>query len=256
MQIAKQSGFDSAGLWGTYALGCCALQKLDLEAAKRFLDAIIANRYTHHLWWAISGMAGLALTFQLMQRPDQSDETAQKIQWYAEPFGKSQISAILASLQARIALLRGHSESAVRLLPSISDVPDPSQMLFFLEIPAITRNRILIADGSSDALKEADSRLTNLWESTRAIHNVFQMIEIGVLRSLVRQKLSQTDAALDFLSQTIDLAKPGGWIRPFVEAGPSIFDLLKQMEKDTGSNDQIQKILAAFAGSVSGSGQG
>ena len=56
-------------------------------------------------------------------------------------------------------------------------------MLFFLEIPSITRSRILIAAGADAGLREAESRLSVLWEATRAVHNTFQLIEIGVLRS-------------------------------------------------------------------------
>jgi LuxR family maltose regulon positive regulatory protein len=44
----------------------------------------------------------------------------------------------------------------------------------------------------------------------------------------------------------VALAEPGGWIRPFIEAGAPMADLLKQLRKRDASVDYINKILAAF----------
>ena len=42
------------------------------------------------------------------------------------------------------------------------------------------------------------------------------------------------------------MAKPGGWIRPFVEAGPPMVDLLMRLREQNVSVDYIDRILAAF----------
>jgi len=119
-------------------------------------------------------------------------------------------------------------------------------MLFFLEIPSITQNRVLIATGSDAGLKDAESRLVGLWEATQAVHNIFQMIEIGVLRSLALLKMARVDEALAVLDHVVTLATPGGWIRPFVEAGPSMVDLLKRLIKKNVAVEYIDRLLAAF----------
>lgn len=42
------------------------------------------------------------------------------------------------------------------------------------------------------------------------------------------------------------MAEPGGWIRPFIELGEPMADLLRQLLKRDATADHARKILAAF----------
>jgi LuxR family maltose regulon positive regulatory protein len=67
-----------------------------------------------------------------------------------------------------------------------------------------------------------------------------------VLQALAFQKLSQTDLALAALERAITLAEPGGWIRPFVESGTDIVQLLRKLVNQHGVTKYIQEILKTF----------
>jgi LuxR family maltose regulon positive regulatory protein len=53
-------------------------------------------------------------------------------------------------------------------------------------------------------------------------------------------------AALESLSGALELAKPGGFIRLFVELGPKMADLLKQLITQNVAVGYIGRILTAF----------
>ena len=63
---------------------------------------------------------------------------------------------------------------------------------------------------------------------------------------MVLEKLGRSDEALIVLEEVVSLAGPGGLVRPFIEAGPKMADLLKRLQKQNVAVDYIEKILAAF----------
>jgi LuxR family maltose regulon positive regulatory protein len=116
----------------------------------------------------------------------------------------------------------------------------------WLEAPLITQARCLIAEGSKRNLKAATESLQSLRQQCEAWRFSCQIIEIAVLQALALEKRGRADEALDALKDAVALAEPGGWIRPFVEAGEPMVDLLMRLRKQNISVDYIEKLLAAF----------
>jgi LuxR family maltose regulon positive regulatory protein len=72
------------------------------------------------------------------------------------------------------------------------------------------------------------------------------MIGVMALQASVLQKQGRTDDALGVLEEAVDLARPGGFIRPFVELGATMEGLLKRLAQENVALDYIGKLLAAF----------
>jgi LuxR family maltose regulon positive regulatory protein len=66
------------------------------------------------------------------------------------------------------------------------------------------------------------------------------------LLAMVYQKLGRVDKALTILERAVDLANPGGWIRPFVELDSPMADLLNRLIKKNVAVDFVGKLLIAF----------
>ncbi len=81
---------------------------------------------------------------------------------------------------------------------------------------------------------------------SRAQHSTFQMISIMVLQALALRRQERTDEALAVLAEAVDLARPGGFIRPFVESGPTVEGLLKRLAAKNIVLDYIGQLLRAF----------
>jgi LuxR family maltose regulon positive regulatory protein len=119
-------------------------------------------------------------------------------------------------------------------------------MLMWLEVPAITHLRIMVATGSRESLQQASELLETLRQSAEALHNTYQIIEILVLQCLALEKLGRVDEALEFLQQAIKLAEPDGWVRPFIESGRPIAELLERLAVQKGVTNHVQLVLNRF----------
>jgi LuxR family maltose regulon positive regulatory protein len=122
----------------------------------------------------------------------------------------------------------------------------PATFVFWLEIPSITRARVLHSIGSDDSLQQAGELLKSLLQAMKEAHNIFQMIEIMPLMAVVYEKQGCADEALDLLGEAVKLAGPGGWIRPFVELGPPMQDLLTRLQEQNEAPGYCKTLLAAF----------
>jgi len=118
-------------------------------------------------------------------------------------------------------------------------------MLWWLEIPALTRCRALIAEGSSTSLAATQERLRGYAALNEAHHNPGQLIGILALQALAYARQGEVEDALGALERALTLARPG-WAWLFVELGPTMAALLQR--RRTGLKDRfyIDGLLAIF----------
>ncbi len=88
--------------------------------------------------------------------------------------------------------------------------------------------------------------LATLRQSVGTLQNTYQTIDLLVLQSLALEKLGRANEALEVLRQAIMLAKPGGWIRPFVELGRPMARLLERHADQKGFTDYLHLVLDKF----------
>jgi LuxR family maltose regulon positive regulatory protein len=103
--------------------------------------------------------------------------------------------------------------------------------------------RTLLALGQ---LNEADTLLQRLFERAKKREYKSGVIEILMLQALVFQSKDETAQATTTLEQALALAKPGGFIRTFVNEGPPMARLLYDALKREIAPEYVQRLLAAF----------
>jgi len=233
-------------VWGKYLLGVAAFHRHDLAAAEQHFNHVVANRYVANTRAAIDSMGGIALTAQLLGRPDEADAALRlahdHAQWSEDPM---HIEVALAC-EARIALLRGDLEAAARWQRGLSVPSNVPGTVFFLTNPCITECRVLAALDSEAALTDAAAKLQRLRQESTAIHYTNQTMEIVVLQAMVADRQGRSERALDLVQEAVDLAGLEGWTRPFVELGPPMADLLGLLVKRDPAGEGAAEILRAF----------
>ncbi len=232
--------------WGSYLLGYVHYQWNNLEMASHHFSQALKKRYFLDLASPIDNYAGLIFSYQAMGQSDKVSETMHSLLKFAQQSNNPGYVTLALSAQARLSLLQGELETAIHWLKTADISSDAGTMLFWLETPRITHCRVLVAEGSDESLRAAIEHLQEHWQLSQATHNTSQMIPILLLQALAYQKQSQPGQALAALQHAITLAEPGGWIRPFVEPGTEMIQLLSKLVDKQGATKYISKILAAF----------
>ncbi len=243
--IVAQGGFSLMQGWGDYIVASSCLRLNNLQPALEHFSSTVQLLYGIHTRVATDSMVGLALVNQSMGKTDTATDTIAKLLDFTRETGQPHLLVIAQSGQARLALAQGNLDLAADWVYSYDEKPFAPSMFLWLENPVITKARVLLAIATTGALGQANNLLSSLRKDTEALYNTCQLIEIMVLQVLVLEKLEYHEEVLTTLEQTIALSKPGGWVRPFVEAGQPMLRIIEKLTDKTGSTDYLQGIFAA-----------
>ena len=249
--LAEKSNASNSAAWGCYLQACVHLHTYDLDrAADHFVEAA-RQRYILGTQAEVDALIGLALTLQLRQQPDEAGLAMDRLMALAGQTNDRYTLSAVQSGQARLALLSGDLTAAVKWVHTVSETPVAAAALFlWVEVPCLTQARVLIAIGSRKSLNQAAALLLTIRRTSDACRFTNQTIEAAVLQSLVQAKQGRTDDAMVTLDEALSLTGPGEWIRPFVEAGPAMVELLKRLQRRNPSAGRIGTLLAVLEKTV------
>ncbi len=236
--------------WGEYLRGLIHLHRYELNETVRPLESAVKQRFALEARAAVDAMAGLIYAQQALGRVDEARSTLGLLRDFADQRADPEYTGIARSCEVRLSLMQNREEAASGWLQHSADSPT-EVMIFWLEVPGVTRCRALIAERSAESLSEAEKQLTELAELCEAHHNTCQLIPILALKALALDKQGRATEALRVLGEAVRLARPGGFIFPFVEPGPDMRRLLGRLRPE-GTE---QAFVAPDPGGVRGRGR-
>ena len=215
--------------WAHWFLGLVCFERNELEAAALHFQQIVDNRYVSQL----HGIPGRSRR----PGPDPSRPRGSSAgvadRGFGQPVrpgatrqrGRSNTFAACPAPPAA----RRHRRS-----PSLGGVPSrpangPASPR--LEEPQVTRVRCLLATGRETDVQKALEVLAVLDDIAERTHNNRYKIRILALRSLAldaQGKVSEADAALKL---AVDRARPGGFLRVFLDLGRPMQEMLRRRAK-------------------------
>ena len=185
---------------------------------------------------------------------DEASESCHRLKKFASELNEHNLLSVARSCKTRLSVLRGEEKPAIDWDRSVvNEAPVLSELFVWLEASMITRARELIASDTKSNLEEASESLKAIQHQTETANLSCQTIEAAVLQALTLDKLGRAEEAIRVLEKVVSFAGPRGWIRPFIEAGPPMADMLKRLRKQDALGDYIDRILAAYPemGSIS-----
>jgi LuxR family maltose regulon positive regulatory protein len=233
--------------WGYYYRANAMFQAYRREEALQSFLAAERCRDVLSRRFAIDTMAGLAWTHQALDRPDDAVRATEDLVELVRETGDPHHVVLVESLRARLALLRDDVDGAVDWANSLDEAPSLGGEFFFLEVPALTQARAWIASGTDEGLSRALERLAPLRDRFERLHFIAQSIEVHVLRAAAFEKKGDSDQARASLTEALArAAPPRGFVRPFVEAGPTMAALLDRLGGTGEMGEFARRLLAAF----------
>jgi LuxR family maltose regulon positive regulatory protein len=237
--------------WSSYNQGLIHFWRNELDAAGRQFHRAAENRYLVLRRASVDCLAGLALTCQAMHQTAKSNEAVEQLSEYTFPFHDHAVNKILDSCKIRLFLMQEGAASMAEMSTVTEQPTDVGTMAIWVEIPEVTRCRILLADGSDASLREAGKRLKAYGELNRGHHNTLHLIETQVLLALVRHRQGRLEESMAVLEEAITMSEPGGIIRPFVEGGAPMAIMLGMLRQKKIAVHYVEKLLAVLADGVS-----
>jgi LuxR family maltose regulon positive regulatory protein len=245
-RVADKARLTISVVIANWLLGRISYEWNHLETASQYLAAVFELRYGGHYGMVYDSMVSLALTYQVQGKPEKADETLVAMRNFALDIGIMDRLPDLDSVRALLAVFQGDLQPAIRWAEA-TPLDMPSAYTFvWLELPIVTKARVLIAQRTEASLRKAVGLLQGLLTFAGSMHNTYRQIKFLALLALAYQAQGQTDDALQALERSIKLARPGGFIRTFVDLGPDMARLLYRLAERGVAPKYLGQVLAAF----------
>jgi LuxR family maltose regulon positive regulatory protein len=151
-------------------------------------------------------------------------------------------SKIAAAHSVKFALARGDIEFAESWAQA-NDLDVDGDYEHYREIEYLVLVRVLIAQ---ERLDEAHSLVERIFRIAQEVGKRQTELEVLILLSLVCSAQGETDQAFGYLEKALSIGEPEGYIRIFVDEGPSMASLLYEALKCEIAPAYVQRLLAAF----------
>ena len=230
--------------WAHYFLGVAHYGWNELDAASQHFEAIVSRRYSVHAQTLRNGMIGLV---RVHVARGEISEAWQMLELLSELDGErlGQEAEDARSLRAQLEALQGEADAALRWADAYT-VPPPDRLLNWLQDPHLAKAQILLARGTAADVQAALAITAALNEFAERSFSIRFQIEVLALRALALERQGGVEDALAALRQAVELARPGGILRPFVDLGPRMQSLLLRLVESGFAAETVRRILAAF----------
>lgn len=224
-----------------FDLGSIHYEWNDQEKGEHYLQqGLDLSRRTRNVEFQIAGL--ILQVYLLLAQQDWSGASKVMDQACAMAGDFSlQTKSRCAACQAQIAITMGDLKSAAYWLKQNEMNLDSHP---FYRFSGLIQPRLLIAQGM---LEMAAEQLRNKYEIAAQAGWGYALIAIRILQAI---STSTKESAHEFMSEALQLAEPGGYIRTFVDAGIRIIPLLQDAVQDGVTPAYIGRIMSAMGSKI------
>jgi LuxR family maltose regulon positive regulatory protein len=243
LDMGQANGLLESIAFGHYHLGVTAYYLADSETAHFHLTEAVRNGKIVDPNTYVHANCALALTHFTDNQPDKADEIGQALSAYAVKAQNTALLGIANALNAELDIRMGRLEAADNWSRNLAAEPPKQAVRFF--VPQFTQIKNLVLQGSSSAHRKAYDLLNQLHDFFSSVHNTHCLIDVLVLKTMLHDASGDQPAGLTDLERALDLAHPSQRIRPFLDFGPPMMALLKQLRQNGRFTSYIDRIGAA-----------
>ncbi|MFO7680496.1 MAG: LuxR C-terminal-related transcriptional regulator [Chloroflexota bacterium] len=228
-----------------YFAGSVCYERNDLDTAASHFSAILEQRYITQPVAFVLGAVGQALIYQAKNMTHEARRMAETAVQYCLEMELPALLLTARAFQAELALRQGQLDTASYWATQINGAALTKTMPFFYQAQ-LTLPKVWLAEKSPASLRQAEAELLRLHDIVTTTHNTPCQIKVLAMQSLLYQTQKKAQLAQEALTHAVRLAQPGGFIRLFVDLGPQMAVLLKQLHAQGAATVYLQQILQAF----------
>jgi LuxR family maltose regulon positive regulatory protein len=234
--------------WAHYWSGVAHYERNELQSAsEHFRRNVQEGRYFHqrachdsYVGWALATFAlgDHAGAFEIAQQLYESDLAVSAGNVVA-------FAAEARALMARLKLWAGDTHAA-QLWAKDATITFATNPLFFLEVPALTKAKVLVASAEASDQQAAGELINRILVLAQRTHNVHGQIEAHALKALHLHNLHQKGESLNALRQSLNLASSRRYARTLIDLGPAFAPLLQSLPANDPHADYVRFLLSHF----------
>ncbi|MCA6078951.1 LuxR C-terminal-related transcriptional regulator [Fulvivirga sedimenti] len=228
--------------WVLYFQGNVAFQFYDDYEAIQALKEALAFEGLFNYRAYFDALAGLVLINSLKNDEKATASFLEQMSELAAKLKDIKFQNYYHSVQARVNWHNGLGEKELSWAKTDRVKQYPSSYLFLIDVPELTKLRILISHGSYTRVEEAISVLKEVETMLESVHNQYQRIDVVLLKAMAFWRLGKKKRAAKCLEEALMLADKKGLIRPVMEA----YRVMPELFNEISRNDEYNRILSRF----------
>jgi LuxR family maltose regulon positive regulatory protein len=244
LKLSEQHNMPWSGSYAHYYLGIAHYERNELSKAEEHLGIVYQNPFHYPMQNVGQSAFSLALTYQAQGQLEKAEEVFRAISDLAFEAHNEFFIQLSIILRIELRLLQGHKLAAASWAQDYKPGELKSMHRFYM--PELIKIKALLAEGSSSSVDKAAEQLERLLEHAEKNHANIVLIKARSLKALLAETLGDESMAMEELGKAVQMAEPHGIIRPFVDLGPNMAALLKQLHSRGMSDAYIALILKAF----------
>ena len=244
LRVARKDQVSHAIAQALYFSGVVHYHRNELQAAEEKLTAVVNDRYTQYAHNFAHSAFALALVHQARDRTDAANQVGDSVVSFCLDTHNPDLLKLARAFQAELALRQGRTAEAAHWAKQFD--AKTLILMYRFYVPHLTQVKVLLAQDSEKSRTRAADLLKVLYDYVIFTHNRRFQMDVLSLQALFDDSRGKKEAALEKLTRALMLAEPGGFIRPFLDLGPSVADLLKKLHRKRIASHYIEKILASF----------
>jgi LuxR family maltose regulon positive regulatory protein len=244
LKLGLEHNLPASTSYARYFLGIVHYDRNELDAAEEQLRIVVDNPYLYPIHNVANSAFPLSLIYLAQGRLEEALDIASSISSLALERRNTHFMKIADAFQAELDLRQGRIAEADQWARQFK----PSELRQFHRFfaPELTWVKVLLACGTTDGQQKADTFLRRLYDFQVRTHNTNWLIDVLAVQALLYDAKGDEAEALSALEQAITLARPGGYIRPFLDLGPKMAELLNRLAKQNIAVKYVGKLLAGF----------
>ena len=244
LKIGRDFNLSQSFAWAYYFLGIIHYHRGELADAEEQLRFAVQDRFIANTVNYCHSTFALALCLEAQSRSSDASEITERIIGHALESRNGELLKISQAFQAELALRQGNLPEAERWAQNYDPYPFNSGHRFY--VPQLTLVKVLLALKTKQSQNQATDLLTSLYDYFSSVHNTRFIIDVLALQAILYKVKGDSNTALSLLERAITLAEPGGFVRPFLDMGLEIADLLNRIVKRKTDVSFVGKILKFF----------
>jgi LuxR family maltose regulon positive regulatory protein len=249
LNLSQKFNLPQSIAMGHYFSGIAHYLLNELPEAEAQLRLAVQDRYKADTVNYSHSTFALTLCLQAQIRPEDAAEIVEDLIGYALESHNGELLSISQAFQAELTLRQGNIPKAEQWAQNYDPHPFNPGHRFYL--PQLTLVKVHLALNTKQSQQQAHNLLSQLHDYYSSIHNTRFRIDILALQALIHDARSDEAAAFEKVVEALNLAEPDKIIRPFLDLGSKMADLLNRLTKQDVSLKFIGILLKAFRNEMS-----